>query len=170
MDSKQSHLLGSDALKIVFIQQLSILYSAKVHLTLHLPYFIEHSSFYNLKLALEEDMEDNRTQLIGLTKIFEQMNEQRSAEGNFGVEAIITEARKQVFQNRDSNFASDMSIIMYMGVIENLQLGAGRILNTMACSPKYLLYAQLIKECLDITKDNARLFQCIAEEYIEPIS
>jgi len=80
--------------------------------------------------------------------------------------AIISEAYRNVLFLNGKNYESDMSIIFYMGVIEHLQLGAGRMLNLIAKNKHFKQYALLVEQTLDMCVDNANLFHLIAEEYV----
>lgn len=158
--------LNSDALRRVFIEQLSILYNAKVSLTDRLPRLVLQATFKNLKMALEEDLDDTKRQMIALKTIFKLMQESWLTHSCLGMNAVIEEAHRQVAFNQDKHFESDMSILFYMGVIENLQVGASEMLNLIALKLAYQPYAQLVGECLDLVKDNASLFSYVAEEYL----
>lgn len=159
--------LSLPSLRTVFIEQLSILYNAKASLTDRLPQLVSQATFKNLKMALEEDLEDTKRQMVSLKTIFKLMQESWLTHNCLGMNAVIQEAHKQVTFNQDKHFESDMSILFYMAVIENLQVGASEMLNLMALKLAYQPYAQLVKECLDIVKDNASLFHYVAEEYLE---
>lgn len=167
MNRKPSNSLDINALRAVFIEQLSILYNAKLHLTTWLPQLTNQATFRNLKLALEEDLEDTDRQMIALKKIFQLMQESWLTNSCLGMNAVIDEAHKQVVFDRDKHFESDMSILFYMAVIENLQVGASKILNLMALKLAYQPYAQLVVECLDMVKDNSSLFHYVTEEYLQ---
>ena len=117
-------------------------------------------------LALEEDLDDTNQQMIALKTIFRLMEESWLTHSCLGMNAVIDEAHKQVAFKQDKHFESDMSILFYMAVIENLQVGASQLLNLMALKLPFVPYAQLVLECLDIAKDNASLFHCVAEEYL----
>ncbi|SDD98933.1 protein of unknown function [Mucilaginibacter pineti] len=159
--------LNSTSLGVVFMEQLSILYNAKVILTERLPELASQATFQNLKHALAEDWEETKLQMIALKTIFQLMQESWLTHHCFGMIAVIDEAHKQVSFNRDKHYESDMSILCYMAVIENMQVGASQILNLMALKLAYQPYAQLVLECLDIAKDNSRLIMCVAAEYLE---
>lgn len=146
MNQKPSNSLDINALRAVFIEQLSILYNAKLHLTTRLPQLTNQATFRNLKLALEEDLEDTDRQMIALKKIFQLMQESWLTNSCLGMNAVIDEAHKQVVFDRDKHFESDMSILFYMAVIENLQVGASKILNLTALKLAYQPYAQLVVE------------------------
>jgi len=154
-------------LRSVFIEQLSILYNAKVSLTSRLPQLADQATFKNLKLALEEDLEDTKRQMISLKSIFRLLQESWLTNNCLAMNAVIDEAHKHVTYKQDNHFESDMSILFYMGVIENLQVGASQLLNLIALKLAYQPYAQLVLECLDISRDNVSLFNCVAEEYLK---
>lgn len=167
MKSPSIQSLSISSLRTIFIEQLSILYNAKISLTDRLPQLVSQATFKNLKLALEEDLDDTKRQMVALKTIFKLMQESWLTHSCLGMNAVIDEAHKQVTFNQDKHFESDMSILFYMAVIENLQVGASQMLNLMALKLAYQPYAQLVKECLDIVKDNASLFHYVAEEYLE---
>jgi len=151
----------------VFVKQLSILYNAKISLTARLPQLVDQATFSNLKLALAEDLEDANRQMISLKTIFNLMHESWLTDNCLGMNAVINEAHNQVTSHQGKNFESDMSILFYMGVIENLQVGASQMLNLMALKLAYQPYAQLVVECLDMVKENSSLFHYVAEEYLQ---
>ena len=167
MKSPSIQSLSISSLRMVFIEQLSILYNAKISLTDRLPKLVNQATFKNLKMALEEDLDDTKRQMIALKTIFKLMQESWLTHSCLGMNAVIDEAHKQVIFNQDKHFESDMSILFYMSVIENLQIGASKMLNLMALKLDYQPYAQLVGECLDMVKDNASLFHYVAEEYLE---
>jgi ferritin-like metal-binding protein YciE len=163
----QINSLGSTALRNVFVTQLSLLYAAKCHLLESLPALVEHAAFDTLKHALNEDFDDTKKQMISLREVFRLLKESTANENCLGMNAITREAHDHILFNNGKNYESDMSIIFYMGVIEHLQIGAGRMLNLIAVNTGYKQYAQLVEETLDMSKDNANLFHLIAVEYIK---
>jgi ferritin-like metal-binding protein YciE len=167
MDFSSAQTLNSIAVRSVFIEQLSILYNAKVNLTDCLPGLVEQATFRNLKLALSEDLEETEKQMISLKTIFNLLNESWLTNDCLGTNAVILEAHKHIAFNQGKHFESDMSILFYMSVIENLQVGASQMLKLMSLKRAFQPYAQLISECLDMVKDNSVLFYCVAEEYLQ---
>jgi ferritin-like metal-binding protein YciE len=162
-----NQLLDPVLLRSVFLKQLSILYNAKINLTDRLPQLVGQATFNNLKLALAEDLEDTKRQMISLKTIFNLMHESWLTDNCLGMNAVINEAHNQVTSQQGKNFESDMSILFYMGVIENLQVGASQMLNLLALKLAYQPYAQLVVECLDMVKENSSLFHYVAEEYFQ---
>ena len=166
MDQKKLNYLDAAALRHVFVCQLSLLYAAKSHLIDSLPALIEQAAFATLKQALNEDMDDSMKQMICLREVLRLLNESPMTENCLGMNTIVKEAYNSVLYLNGKNYESDMSIIFYMGVIEHMQVGAARMLNLIAKNKDYAPYAQLIKETLDMSADNAGLFNVIAKEYI----
>lgn len=167
MNLTPNKALDINELRAVFIGQLSILYNAKISLTTSIPRLVEQATFKNLKMALEEDLEETNQQMIALKTIFNMMEESWLTDHCLGMNVVMDEAHKQVTFDRDNHFGSDMSILFYMSVVENLQVGASNILNLMALKLGYRPYAQLVRQCLDMVKDNSSLFYYVAEEYLQ---
>ena len=103
--------LGVNALRNVFIEQLSILYNAKIKLKACIPELIEQATFQNLKFALQEDLEDTERQMIALKTLFRLLQESWLTNRCLGLKAVIDEAHLQVFSDPKNNFESDMSIL-----------------------------------------------------------
>ncbi|MET3980062.1 ferritin-like metal-binding protein YciE [Mucilaginibacter sp. UYP25] len=158
--------LGTSAIRTIFINQLSILYAAKHHLIKSIPTLISHANFGVLVLALSEELDDTNEQLKCLKSVFSQLNESALTECCLGMNVIIEEAFTQIIYQEDAHYQSDMSIIFYMNVVENMQIGAGRILNMIAQKLAYQQYQHLIAQCMDMSHDNAKLFHHVAEEYL----
>ncbi|QKJ28995.1 DUF892 family protein [Mucilaginibacter mali] len=163
--SKQT--LSDDSLRTVFVEQLTILYNAKTNLIENLPRLVEQCTFQNLKSALREDLEDSKTQMATLKEIFKLMAASWETEKCLGVDAMIREALQQVSYKQDNHYESDMSILFYLSAIQNMQVGACKILHLLAKKIAYQPYAQLVLECLDISRDNSKLIQYVAGEYFD---
>lgn len=167
MHIEQSHRLGAGALQKTFIEQATGLYCAKIHLITHLPDLIQQATFNDLRLAMTEVLEDTKRQMISLGRIFSLLGKSADTESCLAMNAIISEATNKIAFYPKNHYDSDMTIIFYMSVIENLQVGAGRVLSAIASKSGFEPYAQLVKESLDSSQDNADLFDVIAKEYLE---
>ena len=167
MHIEKSHPLDGSALQKTFVEQATGLYCAKIHLITHLPDLIHQATFNNLRLAMAEVLEDTKRQMISLGRIFSLLGKSADTESCLAMNAIISEASNKIAVYPNNNYDSDMTIIFYMSVIENLQIGAGRVLSVIASKQGFEPYAQFVKETLDSSKDNADLFQVIAKEYLE---
>lgn len=167
MHIEHKNSLSLLSLRSVFVEQTNSLYCAKNHLLSHLPELITYASFANLRNALCAEFTDTRRQMVSLQQVFELLNESSNDGACLGVRAVIHEAHKQVTVYASDTYKSDMTIIFYMSVIENLQLAANRIMTLISTKPYFKQYAQLVNESLDINKENAVLFDCMAKEYLE---
>lgn len=156
---------NSDALHFAFVEQTTILYNAKTSLIVNLPRLIGQATFQNLKHALQEDLDDSKTQMGNLKEIFRLMGESWLTQECLGMSGVVEEAIQQVSFKKDNQYNNDLSILFYISVIENMQLGACKILNLLALKVAYQPYAQLLLQCLDFSRDNARLIDFVAEEY-----
>ncbi len=165
MSDEPKQTLNPESLNVAFVKQLSILYNAKNSLITNLPRLIGQATFKNLKHAIEEDLEDSKKQMDTLKEIFAQMEETWHTHKCLAINEVIKEALDQVVFVEDSHYESDMSILFYLSVLENMQLGACKILNFLATKIAYQPYAQLVLECLDISRDNSRLVEYVAVEY-----
>jgi ferritin-like metal-binding protein YciE len=163
---KADPTVNTIALRTLFVEQLSILYQAKINLTNCIPKLVDQATFINLKFALTEDLEDTKRQMASLKTIFSMMQEPCHTNCFLGMNAVIDEAYRRIIFHGKS-FESDMSILFYMGVVESLQISASKMLNLMALKLAYQPCAQLIKESLDMAEENASLFHCVAEEYLQ---
>lgn len=165
--NQPSHPLPAEMLDKAFFKQLSILYNAKKSLIDCLPQLIEQATFINLKLGLQEEFDESKKQLLALDDIFLQLGNEASSANDLALGKLLEELQDELCYDGEDYYGSDMSILFYMNAIENLQIGAFRVVKMIADKTTYESYRQLVKESLDISKDNARLFKVIAKEYLE---
>jgi ferritin-like metal-binding protein YciE len=164
MPYPSTHTLSANTLRTIFLQQLGILYNAKSSLIVSLPQLTSQATFMNLKHALQEDLADSILQMIALKEIFHLM-ESSPTKKSLGIQALIAAALEQVSFKDNNHYESDMSVLFYMSTMENMQLGACKILNLLAKKIAYQPYEQLVIECLDLSRDNSRLMEYVSEEY-----
>ncbi|WP_428331663.1 DUF892 family protein [Mucilaginibacter sp.] len=165
MPKQIDHILERESLRFAFIEQSTILYNAKYSLIVNLPTLIGQATFKNLKHALQENLDDSNTQMAALKEIFRLMDESWLTQECLGIAAVVAEALRQVSFKQDNHYKSDMSILFYLSVIDNMQLGACKILNLLAVKLAFQPYAQLVLECLDNSRENSKLIHFVAEEY-----
>lgn len=78
-----------------------------------------------------------------LKEIFRLMDESWLTQDCLGMAEVVAEALHQVSFKQDNHYQSDMSILFYLSAMENMQLGACKILNLLALKIAYQPYAQL---------------------------
>lgn len=151
----------------MLVHELNRVYCAKNHLERHLPNLIELASFRSLQLAMQEIYDDVKKQHWRVLGIYELLHATPSEEGCDVIKAVINEAYK--LGNRDSKtmVVNDLDIILYMQIIEHIEMATCRLLRTLSVYWEDEQVRQLITECFDENKDNDRLYSLITSEFLE---
>ena len=152
-------------LKILFIHQLNRVNCTKGYLIRNLPILEEIASFKNMKLAIQEDLDDVKKQQKRIDKMYDMLHSKASDEGCEVVKSIIEEAFNLGNNAGKSTIVNDMDIILYMQLIENIELTSFRMLKLIAEFMGDEQITQMVTECFDENVDNDRLFTLITEEY-----
>lgn len=150
----------------VFVHNLNRLYFAKCYLDQKMPNLIELASFKALQLGMKEFWEDVKKQIARMEEIFKIIGEQPSDKNCNPLKAIV----KNEFclnEKKDLAILNDMDLIMYVQVLENINIATYGLLKTVAHRLNYAHIEQLMKECFDESIDNDELFELIAREYIK---
>lgn len=150
----------------VFVHNLNRLYFAKRYLDQKMPNLIEKASFKALQLGMYEFWEDLKKQIIRMEEIFETIGEQPSDKNCNPIKAIV----KDEFclgEKKDLAILNDMDLIMYVQILENINITTYGLLKRVAHRLNYNHIEQLMMECFDESVDNDELFELIANEYIK---
>lgn len=154
-------------LKQLFIHQLNRVNCTKGYLARNLPKLQEIASFNTMKLAIREDMEDVQKQQIRIDGIYNLLQTEPSDEGCEVIKSIIDEAYNLNNNSGKSTIINDMDVILYMQLIENIELTSFRMLKMIAGYMGNSLISQMLTECYDENLDNDRLFTLISVEYLD---
>lgn len=153
--------------KKLFIHQLNRINCTKGYLIKNLSHLGQIAAFKNLALAISESLEDVRKQQERVDQIYSLLNSKASDEGCEVIKAVIEEAYH--FGNPNNGLTqiiNDMDIILYMRLIENIELtsfGMLKLINRFIGDEQI---TQLLLECCDEHTDNDKLFKLIADEYL----
>jgi ferritin-like metal-binding protein YciE len=150
----------------VFVHNLNRIYFAKTYLDKKMPNLIEMASFKGLELGMNEFWEDVKKQISRMNKIYKLINEIPSDKNCNPLKAII----KDEFcldQKHEIAILNDMDLIMYMQMLEHINIACYGLLKVIASQLKYQEIEQLLKECFDECVDNDQLFVLIAKEYVQ---
>jgi ferritin-like metal-binding protein YciE len=153
-------------LKILFIHQLNRVNCTKGYLIRNLPILEEIASFKNMKLAIREDLDDVKKQQVRIDKIYDMLHSKASDEGCDVIKSVIDEAFNLGNNAGKSTIVNDMDIILYMQLIENIELTSFRMLKVIAEFMGNEEITQMVTECFDENVDNDKLFTLITEEYL----
>jgi ferritin-like metal-binding protein YciE len=158
--------LNSADLKQLFIHQLNRVNCTKGYLIRNLPLLAQTASFRNMELAILEDLDDVKKQQLRINEIYEMLHSNASDEGCEVIKAVIEEAFNLGNNTGKSTIVNDMDIILYMQLIENIELTSFRMLKLIARFMGNDQVTQMITECFDENVDNDKLFTLISEEYL----
>jgi ferritin-like metal-binding protein YciE len=154
-------------LKQLFIHQLNRVNCTKGYLARNLPKLQEIASFNTMKLAIREDMEDVQKQQDRIDQIYDLLQTEPSDEGCEVIKSVIEEAYNLNNNSGKSTIINDMDVILYMQLIENIELTSFRMLKMIAGYLRNPQINQMLIECFDESADNDRLFTLISVEYLE---
>jgi len=153
-------------LKLLFAHQLNRVNCTKGHLIRNLPVLEEIASFRNMKLAIQEDLDDVKKQQVRIDETYKLLGAKASDEGCEVIKSVIEEAFNLNNNSGKSTIINDMDIILYMQLIENIELTSFRMLKMIAGFMGNEEITRMITECFDENVDNDKLFTLITEEYL----
>lgn len=158
--------LNASELKHLFIHQLNRVNCTKGYLLRNLPILEEIASFKTMKLAIREDLDDVQKQQLRIDEIYKLLQSKASDEGCDVIKSVLEEAFSLGNNAGKSTIVNDMDIILYMQLIENIELTSFRMLKLISHFIENKEIIQMVTECFDENVDNDRLFTLISEEYL----
>jgi len=159
-----------DEVKKLFVHQLNRVNCTKGYLIRNLPDLAGMASFKNLRFAILESFEDAKKQQERIDEIYRLLDSQASDHGCEVIKSVMEEAYH--FGNPENGLThiiKDMDIILYMRLIENIELtsfGMLKLINKFLGNDEV---SQLLLECHNENTDNDKLFRLISEEYLKEI-
>ncbi|MDB5145536.1 MAG: hypothetical protein JWQ66_4249 [Mucilaginibacter sp.] len=153
-------------LKQLFIHQLNRINCTKGYLIRNLPLLAETASFKTMKLAILEDLDDVKKQQLRIDEMYALLHSKASDEGCEVIKVVIEEAFNLGNNAGKSTIVNDMDIILYMQLIENIELTSLSMLKLIAEFMGNDQITQMVTECFDENVDNDKLFTLITEEYL----
>ncbi|WP_184546461.1 DUF892 family protein [Mucilaginibacter sp. FT3.2] len=165
MSENTPNTLNPHLLKQVFVHNLNRIYFGKCYLDKNLEHIISLASFSNLQLAIHEFWGDIKKQIARMDEVYTYMGETPSDKNCNPIKSIV----KDEFcldEKQTITVFSDLDIIMYLQVLEHINITSCRMLMMIAKLLKYDKVKQLLTECFDESTDNDRLFVIISKEYL----
>ena len=154
-------------LKLLFIHQLNRVNCTKGYLVRNLPILQDLASFNTMKLAIREDLDDVKKQQKRIDEMYGILHSKPSDEGCEVIKSVLEEAFNLNNNSGKTTIINDMDIILYMQLIENIELTSFRMLRMIAEFMGNEQITQMVRECCDENVDNDKLFSLITEEYLE---
>lgn len=154
-------------LKKIFIHQLNRIYFGKCYLNQTLQSLIKTASFKNLQLAIQEMGDDVKKQINRMEDIYTLLNEKPYDQSRNPIKSII---KDDFYLNHIQQMPvlKDMDIILYVQLLEHINITTYRMLKMLASELKNAEIDQLLIECFDESVDDDQLFVLIAQEYLTP--
>ncbi|MET3606943.1 ferritin-like metal-binding protein YciE [Mucilaginibacter rubeus] len=158
--------LDEDSLKKVFLMQLGNIYSVKNYLVANLPLIAESASFRDLKNAIQESIGDIRLQLLRMNVIYQLIGEQYHPQHCIGVRALTIESFRAVKTKGLSALESDLLLLYHLNNLESIEVSSFNFLHNIALSMPITDMTLLLRQNMDVAKDNKELFEMITQEYL----
>lgn len=152
--------------KQLFLHQLNRVNCTKGYLVRNLPLLAEIASFRNMRLAIQEDLGDVKKQQLRIDEMYKLLESKASDEGCEVIKSVLEEAFNLGNNSGKSTIMNDMDIILYMQLIENIELTSFRMLKLISQFLGNEQVTQMVTECFDENVDNDKLFTLISEEYL----
>jgi ferritin-like metal-binding protein YciE len=167
MEPKPSYSNDPKVLSEHFIHHLNRVYFGKKYLQEHLPSLIKLSSFKTLKLGIEEVWNDISKQVLRLQRIYQLLNIEPAPENSVPIIAVFKDAFEPQDYGTDNYLLTEIDIILYLQLLEHINLTSYRMLKVLAARLEYKEAEQMLLESFDEAKDNDNLFLMIADEYVK---
>lgn len=157
--------LNTDQLRQTFVHNLNRMYFGKLFLSQKMDTLIETASFKALKMALTEMYQDVINQINRMSEMYHLIDERPINESNNPIKAIV----KDEFclnTTGDMPVLNDMDIILYVQILEHINITAYRMMKMTAPILNNEKVEQLLTECFDESVEDDHLFVLITKEYI----
>lgn len=146
--------------------QLSNIYSIKTYLVANLPMMANSASFKDLKLAIIENISDIKLQLLRMDVIYKLIGETYQPHQCVGVRTLTMEAYVISKAPGMTKLETDLYMLYHLNIVESLEISCFTSLHDIAQSMISNELTILLKQNLDIAKDNKELYEMITKEYI----
>ncbi|MEZ2334996.1 DUF892 family protein [Mucilaginibacter sp. RCC_168] len=165
MDNSSTKPLEPQLLKQVFVHNLNRIYFGKRYLDKSLAHLIKLASFTALEQAIQEFWDDVKKHIARMEEVYKLINETPSDKNCNPIKSIV----KDEFcldEKQSISILGDMDLIMYLQLLEHINITSCRMLMMVAKLLKYDDARQLLTECFDESIDNDQLFMLISKEYL----
>ena len=165
MNNTSSAALDQQLLKQVFVHNLNRIYFGKCYLNNNLAHIMQLASFTALQQAIQEFWDDVKKQIARMEEVYKLIDETPSDKNCNPIKSIIKDGFC-LDEKQSMPILSDMDVIMYLQLLEHINITSYRMLMMVAKQLKYTNAQQLLTECFDESIDNDQLFILISKEYL----
>lgn len=156
-----------EVMKQHFIHHLNRVYFGKKYLQKHLPALTQIASFKKLRFAIEEVLESVNNQVNRIEEIYKIINAHPDKETCVPIISVFKDAFETQDYGEESCLLNDIDIILYLQLLEHINITSYRMLKILAASLAYADAEQLLMESFDESRDDDKLFVMIADEYLK---
>lgn len=167
MESTHSYPAKPEVMKQHFIHHLNRVYFGKKYLQKHLPALTQIASFKKLRFAIEEVLESVNNQVNRIEEIYKIIDARPDQESCVPIISVFKDAFETQNYGEDTYLLNDIDIILYLQLLEHINITSYRMLKILATSLDYKEVEQLILESFDESRDDDKLFVMIADEYLK---
>jgi ferritin-like metal-binding protein YciE len=158
--------LEEASLKKVFLMQLGNIFSVKTYLIANLPLISESASFHDLRHAIFESIGDIQVQLLRMNVIYKLIGERYRPQQCMGVRGLTTEIFVAIKTPDLSHLERDLLLLYHLNNLQSIEISSFTFLHEIAESMPLEDMSMLLRQNLDMAKDNKELFELITREYI----
>lgn len=166
MESILTYSANPKVLKEHFVHHLNRIYHGKRYLQKHLPGLLKLSSFKKLQQGIEEVWDDVNKQVDRIQEIYRLIDAHPEEENCVPIITVFKDAFEPQDYHTDNCLLHDVDIILYLQLLEHINITSYRMLKILAQSLDYKQVEQLLIESFDESSDDDKLFVMIADEYI----
>jgi ferritin-like metal-binding protein YciE len=167
MEANNAQYSDPAVLKQHFVHHLNRVYHGKTYLQKHLPQLINHSSFKKLQQGIQEVLDDVNKQVGRIQEIYRLIEAEPTRENCVPIIAVFKDAFEPQDYDTNSTLLNDVDIILYLQLLEHINITSYRMLKILAATLDYQQALQLLTESFDESADNDKLFVMIADEYVK---
>ena len=146
--------------------QLGNIFSVKTYLIANLPLIAEKASFRDLKHAIVETIGDIQLQLSRMDVIYMLIGEHFQPQQCMGIHGLTSEIFVAAKTPGLSHLERDLLLLYHLNNLESIEIASFTFLHEIAMSMPFEDMTMLLRQNLDMAKDNKELFEMITREYI----
>lgn len=151
-------------LKKTFLEHLNYIYFGKHHLIDFLTEVKEIARLNVLKHAIQEGIDDTKSQIVQMDEIYSAITETPSKTSTLGIKAMTLEAYITTIKAGKTPLEKDVFILFYLQQIEGIEITYFKVLKNLA---KAIGYSNtFLDQPFDLAVENKILFEQIYKEYI----
>ncbi len=156
-----------NSLHDLYLAELKDLYDGEERITKALPKMAEAANSAELRSAFEQHLEQTRTHVQRLERIFQLMDETPKGQKCKGLVGIIDEGEDMIDEGEDAPAAvCDAALISAAQRVEHYEIAAYGTVRTFARRLGYEDHAQILNETLQEEGETDKKLTSLAESYI----